>query len=198
MPRLPDRRPENGLGSWQARCLQRIAPQAGPHRRRGLLHRGGGYHIGHQEDPAESIRIIPPSDRRRDHLPRQLLGLQRRESEIRMGKALRDGYRAKAFLMTKIDGRDAGTAASQIDESLRRLRTDHVDLLQLHEVIREDDPDRASPPAARSKPWSPPGRPARRASSASPATSRRGSISRCSMPPRQRLFISTPSRCHST
>jgi len=60
-----------------------------------------------------------------------------------MGKALRDGYRAKAFLMTKIDGRDAETAASQIEESLRRLRTDHVDLLQLHEVIRDDDPERA-------------------------------------------------------
>ena len=60
-----------------------------------------------------------------------------------MGKALRDGYRAKAFLMTKIDGRDGKTASSQIDESLRRLQTDHVDLLQLHEVIRDDDPERA-------------------------------------------------------
>jgi predicted aldo/keto reductase-like oxidoreductase len=59
-----------------------------------------------------------------------------------MGKALRDGYRAKAFLMTKIDGRTRQEAARQIDESLRRLQTDHVDLLQHHEVIRFDDPDR--------------------------------------------------------
>ena len=64
------------------------------------------------------------------------------ESEMRMGKALRDGYRAKAFLMTKIDGHTKKAAAQQIDESLRRLQTDHVDLLQFHEVIRPDDPEK--------------------------------------------------------
>src|SRR6266436_4852966 len=63
-------------------------------------------------------------------------------SEIRMGKALQDGYRQKAFLMTKIDGRTKEEAAKQIDESLKRLRTDHVDLMQHHEIIRFDDPDR--------------------------------------------------------
>src|ERR1051325_6726354 len=60
-----------------------------------------------------------------------------------MGKALRDGYRQRAFLMTKIDGRTKEVAAKQTDESLRRLQTDYVDLLQLHEVIRMEDPDRA-------------------------------------------------------
>lgn len=64
------------------------------------------------------------------------------ESEVRMGNALRDGYRQKAFLMTKIDGRDKATSAKQINESLQRLQTDHVDLLQFHEVIRDNDPDR--------------------------------------------------------
>jgi aryl-alcohol dehydrogenase-like predicted oxidoreductase len=59
-----------------------------------------------------------------------------------MGKALRDGYRQKAFLMTKIDGRTKQAAAQQIDESLSRLQTDHVDLMQFHEVIRLEDPDR--------------------------------------------------------
>jgi predicted aldo/keto reductase-like oxidoreductase len=59
-----------------------------------------------------------------------------------MGAALRDGYRKKAFLMTKFDGRTKESATRQIDESLRRLETDHVDLLQFHEVIRFDDPDR--------------------------------------------------------
>ncbi len=59
-----------------------------------------------------------------------------------MGKALRDGYRERAFLMTKIDGRDRSTAAHQIDESLKMLQTDHVDLLQFHEIIHSDDPER--------------------------------------------------------
>jgi len=63
-------------------------------------------------------------------------------SEVRMGKALQDGYRQKAFLMTKIDGRTKEVAAQQIDESLKRLQTDHVDLMQFHEVIRLEDPDR--------------------------------------------------------
>jgi aryl-alcohol dehydrogenase-like predicted oxidoreductase len=63
-------------------------------------------------------------------------------SELRMGKALEGGYRNKVFLMTKIDGRTKAAATEQIDESLLRLRTDHVDLMQFHEVIRLEDPDR--------------------------------------------------------
>ncbi|HEX3876992.1 MAG TPA: aldo/keto reductase [Bryobacteraceae bacterium] len=64
------------------------------------------------------------------------------QAEIRMGKALRDGYRQKTFLMTKVDGRTRQLAAKQLDESLKRLQTDHVDLLQFHETIRMEDPDR--------------------------------------------------------
>jgi aryl-alcohol dehydrogenase-like predicted oxidoreductase len=63
-------------------------------------------------------------------------------SEVRMGRALRDGYRDKAFLMTKIDGRSKREATRQLDESLRRLQTDRIDLVQHHEVIRFDDPHR--------------------------------------------------------
>jgi aryl-alcohol dehydrogenase-like predicted oxidoreductase len=63
-------------------------------------------------------------------------------SEVRAGKALRDGYREKVFLMTKIDGRSKKEATRQLDESLRRLQTDHIDLVQHHEVIRYDDPHR--------------------------------------------------------
>jgi aryl-alcohol dehydrogenase-like predicted oxidoreductase len=63
-------------------------------------------------------------------------------SERRMGKALRAGYREKAFLMTKIDGRSAGSAKKQLDESLRRLQTDCVDLVQHHEIIRYEDANR--------------------------------------------------------
>jgi len=63
-------------------------------------------------------------------------------SEIRMGKALRDGYRQKAFLMTKIDAQTGKAAIEQLDESLQRLQTDTIDLLQFHEVIRMTDPER--------------------------------------------------------
>lgn len=63
-------------------------------------------------------------------------------SEVRMGKALRDGYRERVFLMTKIDGRTKKEATKQLDESLRRLQVDHVDLVQHHEVIRFEDPHR--------------------------------------------------------
>jgi predicted aldo/keto reductase-like oxidoreductase len=64
------------------------------------------------------------------------------KSEVWMGKALRDGYRQKVFLMTKFDGRTKQSTASQIDESLQRFQTDHVDLMQYHENIRMEDPDR--------------------------------------------------------
>jgi aryl-alcohol dehydrogenase-like predicted oxidoreductase len=63
-------------------------------------------------------------------------------SEIRMGKALRDGYRDQVFLMTKVDGRSKREATRQLDESLRRLQTDRIDLVQHHEVIRFEDPHR--------------------------------------------------------
>jgi aryl-alcohol dehydrogenase-like predicted oxidoreductase len=103
----------------------------------------GGFHLGHSQlaEP-EAIRLI------REALDRGLNFLDNSwdynegESELRMGKALREGYRQKAFLMTKFDGRTKESAATQIDESLRRLQTDHVDLLQFHETIRFDDPDR--------------------------------------------------------
>lgn len=68
------------------------------------------------------------------------------QGETKMGKALRDGYRAKVFLMTKVDGRTKESAAKQIDQSLQRLQTDHVDLMQFHEVIRMEDPDRIFAP----------------------------------------------------
>ena len=64
------------------------------------------------------------------------------ECEKRMGNALRDGYRQKVFLITKFDGRTKDAAAKQIDESLGRLQTDHIDLIQYHENIRMEDPDR--------------------------------------------------------
>ena len=64
-------------------------------------------------------------------------------SEKWMGTALaQGGYRQKAFLMTKLDGRTQESAKSQLEESLTRLKTDHIDLVQFHEILRFDDPDR--------------------------------------------------------
>ncbi len=102
----------------------------------------GGYHLGKQADPQESIRIIRAGLDGGINFLDNCWDYNGGESEIRMGKALRDGYRQKAFLMSKIDGRTTAAATSQINESLRRLQTDRIDLLQFHEVIRDTDPDR--------------------------------------------------------
>jgi aryl-alcohol dehydrogenase-like predicted oxidoreductase len=64
------------------------------------------------------------------------------KSETRMGKALRGGYRQKAFVMTKIDGRSKQAATTQLDQSLTRLKTDCIDLVQHHEILRFEDPHR--------------------------------------------------------
>ena len=102
----------------------------------------GGYHLGTQSDEQESIRIIRTALDSGMNFLDNCWDYNGGTSEVRMGKALRDGYRAKAFLMTKIDGRDKKSAAKQIEDSLRRLQTDHIDLMQFHEVIRDTDPDR--------------------------------------------------------
>jgi uncharacterized protein len=102
----------------------------------------GGYHLGNQSDPAESIRIIRTGIDEGINFLDNCWDYNGGESEVRMGKALRDGYRQKAFLMTKIDGRNKAAAATQLNESLRRLQTDRIDLLQFHEVIRDSDPER--------------------------------------------------------
>jgi aryl-alcohol dehydrogenase-like predicted oxidoreductase len=101
----------------------------------------GGYHIGKQQDPDESIRLLRAAIDRGITFMDNCWDYNGGISEVRMGQALRDGYRQKVFLMTKIDGRDKNTAARQIEESLGRLQTDVIDLLQFHEVIRLDDPD---------------------------------------------------------
>jgi predicted aldo/keto reductase-like oxidoreductase len=102
----------------------------------------GGYHLGNQADPQESVRIIRTGLDEGVNFLDNCWDYNDGESEIRMGNALRDGYRQKAFLMSKIDGRTKAAAASQINESLRRLQTDRIDLLQFHEVIRDTDPTR--------------------------------------------------------
>jgi aryl-alcohol dehydrogenase-like predicted oxidoreductase len=103
----------------------------------------GGWHLGLPTvSEAVAIRLIRTAlDRGLNFLDNSwdyFNGL----SELRMGKALRDGYRKKAFLMTKIDGRSKKEATSQIEQSLLRLQTDTIDLVQHHEVLRFEDPNR--------------------------------------------------------
>jgi uncharacterized protein len=102
----------------------------------------GGYHLGKQSDEQESIRIIRTALDSGVNFLDNCWDYNGGVSEVRMGKALRDGYRQKAFLMTKVDGQTKKAAEQQLEESLRRLQTDHIDLLQFHEVIRETDPAR--------------------------------------------------------
>jgi predicted aldo/keto reductase-like oxidoreductase len=99
----------------------------------------GGYHLGMGSDEDQSIRIIRTGLDSGVNFLDNCWDYNGGVSEIRMGKALRDGYRQKAFLMTKIDGQTKKAAEQQLEESLRRLQTDHIDLLQFHEVIREPD-----------------------------------------------------------
>jgi aryl-alcohol dehydrogenase-like predicted oxidoreductase len=102
----------------------------------------GGFHIGSTADPNEGIRIVRAAVDRGINFLDNCWDYHDGESELRMGRALRDGYRQKAFLMTKFDGRTRKSTAKQIDESLKRLETDHIDLMQYHENIRMEDPDR--------------------------------------------------------
>jgi aryl-alcohol dehydrogenase-like predicted oxidoreductase len=104
----------------------------------------GGFHLGKPEiSESDAIRLIHKGVDHGLNFMDNCWDYNKGESEKRMGNALKEsGYRKRAFLMTKIDGRTKESAAKQIDESLSRLQTDHVDLLQFHEVIRFDDPDR--------------------------------------------------------
>jgi aryl-alcohol dehydrogenase-like predicted oxidoreductase len=103
----------------------------------------GGWHLGLPTVTEQlSLRIVRSAIDRGINFMDNSWDYNDGASEIRMGKALRDGYRQRAFLMTKIDGRSRKAATKQLDESLRRLRTDRIDLVQHHEILRYEDPHR--------------------------------------------------------
>ena len=103
----------------------------------------GGWHLGLPTVSEQlSLRIIRTAIDRGMNFMDNSWDYNEGASEVRMGKALRDGYREKTFLMTKIDGRSKREATLQLNESLRRLQTDCIDLVQHHEVIRFEDPHR--------------------------------------------------------
>jgi aryl-alcohol dehydrogenase-like predicted oxidoreductase len=103
----------------------------------------GGWHLGlkHVDEPL-SLRIVRSAIDRGITFMDNSWDYNDGQSELRVGKALRDGYRDKVFLMTKIDGRSKRAATRQLDESLRRLQTDRIDLVQHHEILRYEDPHR--------------------------------------------------------
>jgi aryl-alcohol dehydrogenase-like predicted oxidoreductase len=102
----------------------------------------GGAHLGYAKDESEAVRIVRTALERGVNFLDNSWDYNDGRSEAWMGKALKDGWRKKAFLMTKIDGRTKESAARQIDESLRRLQVETIDLMQFHEIIRLEDPDR--------------------------------------------------------
>ena len=103
----------------------------------------GGWHLGFKYlDEQLAIRIIRTAIDNGINFMDNCWDYNEGASEIRMGKALQDGYRERVFLMTKIDGRTKQDAAKQLDESLQRMQVDHIDLVQHHEILRYEDPHR--------------------------------------------------------
>jgi aryl-alcohol dehydrogenase-like predicted oxidoreductase len=104
----------------------------------------GGSHLGQAQVPEDlAINLIHEALDRGINFLDNSWDYNEGRSEERVGKAISQaGYRQKAFVMTKIDGRTKELASNQINDSLKRLKVDHIDLLQHHEVIRFDDPDR--------------------------------------------------------
>ncbi len=107
----------------------------------------GGYHIGQSRvSDQEAVQIIRTGLDAGVNFLDNCWDYNNGVSEERMGRALQDGYRQKAFLMTKLDGRTHAAAMKQLEDSLRRMKTDHIDLVQIHEVIRMSDPEQAFQP----------------------------------------------------
>lgn len=136
-------------------AAQESAPAAGETREGDMIYRTlgrtgekvsliglGGFHIGGIADEQQSIRLMRTAIDRGITFMDNCWDYHGGQSEIRMGKALKDGYRDRVFLMTKIDGQTREAATRQLEESLKRLQTDRIDLLQMHEVIRPEDPER--------------------------------------------------------
>jgi aryl-alcohol dehydrogenase-like predicted oxidoreductase len=143
------------VGNWSASALAARQLMAADERKGDMIYRQlgrtgervsaiglGGYHIGVPSDEQTGIRIIRTAVDRGINFMDNCWDYHDGKSEVWMGRALRDGYRQKVFLMTKFDGRTKDSTAKQIDESLQRLQTDHIDLMQYHENIRMEDPDR--------------------------------------------------------
>ncbi|MGT2481673.1 aldo/keto reductase [Methylobacterium oryzae CBMB20] len=161
----------------------------------------GGFHLGKNAvTDDEATRLIHAGIDRGITFMDNCWDYNEGRSELRMGAALaQGGYRDKVFLMSKMDGRTKEEALKQIDQSLLRLRTDRIDLVQHHEILRFDDPDRVFAEGGAME-GLPGGQDARAscATSASPATRTRASTCRCWRSPPSAASTSIPCRCPST
>ncbi|HYE30848.1 MAG TPA: aldo/keto reductase [Methylomirabilota bacterium] len=102
----------------------------------------GGYHLGDLSSEQECIRVVRKAIDGGITFMDNCWDYHDGKSEVWMGNALRDGYRDKVYLMTKIDGQTHKAATNQINDCLKRLQTDRIDLMQFHEMIRPEDPER--------------------------------------------------------
>ena len=104
----------------------------------------GGFHLGKNAvSDDEATRLVHQAVDRGITFVDNCWDYNQGRSELRVGVALdQGGYRDRVFLMSKMDGRTKQEAARQIDTSLKRMRTDRIDLVQHHEILRYDDPDR--------------------------------------------------------
>ena len=106
----------------------------------------GGFHMGKAGSEEDGVRLVRTAIDEGITFLDNCWDYNDGNSETRMGKALADGYRQRVFLMTKLDGRTKKAALDQLHQSLRRLNTDTIDLVQIHEVIRPTDPERCFGP----------------------------------------------------
>jgi hypothetical protein len=157
----------------------------------------GGYHIGKQQDPDESIRLLRTAIDRGITFMDNCWDYNGGISEVRMGQALRDGYRQKVFLMTKIDGRDKNTAARQIEQSLGRLQSDVIDSFNSMRSFASTIQMLSSPPAGTWRQFRKPNKRAKSATSASQVTRIPAYICACLRLPTSTGFTSTLCRCRS-
>jgi len=156
----------------------------------------GGFHLASERvDERLAVRIVRTAIDRGITFMDNCWDYNAGASEMRMGKALRDGYRDQVFLMTKIDGRSRKEATRQLEESLRRLQVDHIDLVQHTKSSATKIHIASSPRKARMRRWSRLATPASCATSASRATRTPTSTSTCWTSPPTTALGSMPSRC---
>jgi aryl-alcohol dehydrogenase-like predicted oxidoreductase len=104
----------------------------------------GGYHLGHAGGRQAAVRLVQQAVDAGITFMDNAWEYHDGKSEEIMGEGLAGGRRDQVFLMTKVcsHGRGKDVALRQLHQSLKRLRTDHLDLWQIHEVVYDNDPDR--------------------------------------------------------